>query len=193
MGNELNLVSPIPPSVNHYLAYRTTISKSGKAIGMSYRTSEAKKYRREFADYVCNECESQSWDIELNAKQHFYLDGWFYFARIDCDPNNYWKILIDAITDTQKIWVDDNVVCERVMRIQYDAENPRVELKLHPVEYVGVFDNSNQLDEFVNSNCIGCKRYKRNCSVLRKAIDGRIQKEVCGMNCSAMSPIVRNG
>lgn len=193
MGNELNLVSPIPPSVNHYLAYRTTISKSGKAIGMSYRTSEAKKYRKEFANYVCNECESQSWDIELNAKQHFYLDGWFYFARIDCDPNNYWKILIDAITDTQKIWVDDNVVCERVMRIQYDAENPRVELKLHPVEYVGVFDSSNQLGEFVNSNCIGCKRYKRNCSVLRKAIDGRIQKEVCGMNCSAMSPIVRNG
>lgn len=183
MSNELKLISPIPPSVNHYLAYRTTISKSGKAIGMSYRTSEAKKYRKQFADYVCEECEKQGWELEPNTKQHFYLDGWFYFSRIDCDPNNYWKILIDAITDTQKIWVDDNVVCERVNRILYDPADPRVELTIRPVEYVGVFDNSDQLDKFINTNCIGCTRYKRNCSVLRKAVDGRIQNEVCGMDC----------
>lgn len=184
---ELKLTSPIPPSVNHYLAYRTTISKSGKPIGMSYVTPEAKKYRKQFAEYVLGEVEKQGWSDVPNTKQHFYLDGWFYFARIDADANNYWKILIDAITDTQKIWVDDNVVCERVQGIWYDPLNPRVELVLHPVDYTGIFINAEQKDEFISSNCIGCRRYERNCSVLRKAQEGRIQDTIREMRCLSRS------
>ena len=182
--DKLSLISAIPPSVNHYLAYRTTF-KNGRAVAMSYKTAEARKYRKDFADYVTEEVLKQEWGIEPNAKQHFYIDGWFYFARIDADPNNYWKILIDAITDTQKIWVDDNVVCERVQRIQYDAANPRIELVITPVEYIGIFDNTEQANCFLQSNCIGCSRYKRNCSILRKAMDGRIQEGVTQTSCYA--------
>lgn len=181
---KLFLTSPIPPSVNHYLAYRTTVSKSGKPIGMSYVTQEAKRYRKNFANYVTDEVAKQGWNLEPNTKQHFYIDGWFYFSRIDADANNYWKILIDAITDTQKIWVDDNVVCERVRRIQYDASNPRIELAITPVEYIGIFDNAEQMDLFIKSYCIGCKRYERNCSILRKAKEGRVQDEISdGLAC----------
>lgn len=182
MSEMLRLTSEIPPSVNHYLAYRTTF-RNGRAVAMSYKTADARKYRKDFADYVISEVSKQEWNLVPNAKQHFYIDGWFYFARIDADPNNYWKILIDAITDTQKIWVDDNVVCERVQRIQYDASNPRIELTITPVEYVGIFDNTEQADCFIQSNCIGCNRYKRNCSILRKAMDGRIQEGVTNTSC----------
>lgn len=161
------------------------MSKSGKPIGMSYTTAEAKKYRKNFAEYVSEEVVNQGWDVEVNTKQHFYVDGWFYFPRTDVDANNYWKILLDAITDTQAIWADDNVVCERVQRIQYDSANPRIEIQITPVDYVGIFDSSDQKDGFIQSNCIGCTRYKRNCSILKKAIEGRIQNEITNTECYA--------
>lgn len=179
----LRLSYAVPPSVNHYLAYRATIGKGGKPMAMSYCTADAKKYRKQFAEYVVEECERQGWGLVPNEWQHFYMDAWFYFPRIDMDANNYWKVAIDAITDTQKIWIDDNVVCERVQRVQYDTDNPRVEFVIKPVDYIGIFENAEQLDTFIDSNCIGCKGFKRNCSILNKAIDGKIQDCIDGECC----------
>lgn len=97
--------------------------------------------------------------------------------------------MLDAITDSGSIWIDDNVACERVQGVFYDSENPRIEICIRPVEYIGVFKNAPQLELF-KSNCIGCKRYKRNCSILKNAISGIIQKELSadGM-CSSYSQI----
>lgn len=179
---ELHLTSPLPPSVNHYMAYRV-INRSGKPTAMSYKTNEALKYRLEFADYVRAEVPKQSWDMEPNNTQHFYVDATFYFSKTNMDCNNYWKVMLDAITDTRLIWLDDNVVCERVRRIYYDTEHPRIELVISPVEYIGIFDNAQQLEQFV-SNCAGCIRQNRNCSILNKAKEGRIQSEICNLTCS---------
>ena len=44
------------------------------------------------------------------------------------------------------------------------------------------------LEQF-ESRCIGCKRYKRNCSILQKAKEGRIQEEIIGLECSKYKPI----
>lgn len=151
---------------------------------MSYKTPEAVKYRSEFTKYVEKEVESQGWDVPIDKGTNIYVDAVFYFPRIDMDCNNYWKILLDAITDTQLIWKDDNVVCERVQRIYYDSNNPRIELVIHPVSYIGVFDDAPQLEAFVSNNCIGCSRYKRNCSILQKAMDGKVQDELKDMVCS---------
>lgn len=151
---------------------------------MSYKTPEAVKYRSEFTKYVEKEVESQGWDVPIDKGINIYVDAVFYFPRIDMDCNNYWKILLDAITDTQLIWKDDNVVCERVQRIYYDSNNPRIELVIHPVSYIGVFDDAPQLEAFVSNNCIGCSRYKRNCSILQKAMDGKVQEELKDMVCS---------
>ena len=144
---------------------------------MSYKTPEALKYRKEFADYVKSEVERQGWNLEPNKLQHFYVDTVFYFDKTHMDCNNYFKVMLDAITDTQLIWLDDDVVCERVQRIYYDSNNPRVELKIYPVEYIGIFDNMSQMEEF-SSVCFGCTRYARNCSILRKAKEGRIQNDI---------------
>lgn len=180
--NTLRLVSPLPPSVNHYLAYRAII-KNGKAMAMSYKTPEAVKYQKEFSQYVGEEIKKQNYNLIPNKTRHFYIDAVFYFDRIDRDPNNYFKCMLDAITDTKLIWLDDNVTCERVQRIYYDRENPRIELEIFPVEYIGVFDNVTQLD-FFKEGCVNCTKYKRNCSILQNAIIGKIQPEICNNTCS---------
>ena len=179
---KLKLTSPISPSFNHYLAYRAII-KNGKPMAMSYKTNEAKKYQHDFTEYVKEQAKLQGWNKSDNAFQHYYMDTVFYFPRIDMDANNYYKCLADAITDSGVVWNDDNQLCERVQRIYYDSNNPRIELEIYPVDYIGVFNNTSQLEEF-ESNCIGCNRYKRNCSILQKAKEGRVQKEIKNMVCS---------
>ena len=148
---------------------------------MSYKTQEAVKYKEEFSDYVRLEAEKQGWKKDGDDRRHYYVDAVFYFDKTNMDCNNYFKVMLDAITDTQLVWPDDNVVCERVQRIFYDKENPRVEISIHPVDYIGVFQNASQMEEFV-SRCVDCTRYKRNCSVLRNALEGRIQD---GVSCEA--------
>lgn len=179
---ELKLVSPIPPSVNHYLSYRA-IMRNGKPMAMSYKTREAAKYQQEFMKYVRHEVFRQKWHPLHDKSQHYYVDAVFYFPRIDMDCNNYWKCMFDAITETGLIWVDDNTACERVQKICYDTENPRIELTISPADYVGVFDNASQMEQF-ESICLGCKRYRRNCSILQKAKEGRIQKEITDGVCA---------
>lgn len=178
---ELKLTSPMPPSVNHYTSVRT-IMKNGKPMSIVYETKEAKDYKKKFKKIVEEAIKNQNWNREVNSTQHFYVDAIFYFDRIDKDCANYEKCLDDTITETQLIWKDDNVVLFRPQRIYYDSKNPRIELTIYPVDYIGVFDNASQLEKF-ETNCIGCNRYKRNCSILQKAKEGRIQEEICDGFC----------
>lgn len=183
MVSKLCLVSPVPESVNHYFRYRAFI-KDGKAKAMGYKTNAATEYQNLFCEYVREEAYRQGWSMSSDKHQHYYVDAVFYFPRTDKDPNNYWKLLLDAITQSGVVWCDDNVTCERVKKICYDSDNPRIEIEIYPVEYIGVFDNADQLNQF-ESNCAGCKRYSRNCSILRRAKEGRVQNEVCDGVCSA--------
>ena len=146
-------------------------------MAMSYETDVAKKFKAQFSSYVLQEIENQGYDAEVNATQHFYCDCIFYFDRMDKDPNNYYKLLWDSITSTQKIWMDDNVVAERCQGIFYDRENPRIEIWIHPVEYVGVFKDGEALSAF-SDRCKTCRRYVRNCSLLRNARLGVIQRDI---------------
>jgi crossover junction endodeoxyribonuclease RusA len=99
------------------------------------------------------------------------------------DANNYFKCMADAITDSESVWIDDVQLCERVKGIQYDSNNPRIELEIKPVDYIGIFENVSQLEQF-ESNCIECAKYNRNCSLLTKAKEGRIQEEILDLKCS---------
>lgn len=179
---ELKLVSPICPSVNHYLGWRGVL-KGGKPMAMSYKKPEALKYQKKFAEYVRKEAKKQGWIKSDNKFQHYYMDCVFYFDRVDKDANNCFKCLADAITDSKVVWIDDTQLCERVQGIYYDPNNPRIEIVIKEVDYIGVFDNTSQLEEF-KSRCIECNRYKRNCSILQKAKEGRIQREIINGNCN---------
>lgn len=184
----LNLISPMPVSVNHYVKARTFIV-NGKAMVTMYETAEAKKYKKEFKEYIVKEIKKQNIIWEVNKTQHFYIDCIFYFDRIDKDPNNYFKLPLDCITETQTVWADDNVAAERVNRIYYDSKNPRIEMKIYKVDYIGIFDNQQQLDVFTD-NCISCSRYKLGkCSLYKKAVEGRIQEEIDDATCSKYKKI----
>ena len=175
------VTSPMPPSVNHYTKVRTII-KNGKPVSIVYKTNEAKEYESKFKDIIIKTAKDVNWNIAVNNHQHFYVDAIFYFDRTDKDASNYEKCLCDTITETQLIWKDDNVVLFRPQRIFYDPENPRIELTIYPVEYIGIFDNLNQLDVF-EEQCSTCTIYSRNCSIHRKAIEGRVQKEIQDLVC----------
>lgn len=99
------------------------------------------------------------------------------------DCNNYFKVMLDSITNTGKVWEDDNIVCERVSQIFYDSQNPHIEISIHPVDYIGIFDNNDEMKNFENM-CDGCARYTRNCSLLKKAKQGYIQDGVTKESCS---------
>lgn len=187
MGNILKLTITDFISVNHYIAYRT-IMKNGKPMAMSYKTKEAKDFQKRFEQYIKEQVKIQNWDVPVNPAQHFYVDAVFYFPRLDMDANNYFKVQLDSLTETGLIWVDDNVVCERVQRIYYDSSNPRIEFTIYSVDYIGIFDNQEQLNEF-EDKCKTCSRYKRNCSILKKAKEGRIQEEIQDLYCSKYKEI----
>ncbi len=157
--------------------------QKGKPLAVSYTTNEAKRFKRDFSSYVRDEVKKQGWETDIENPRHYYVDATFYFPRSDMDANNYFKVMLDAITESNSIWKDDNVVCERVQAIYYDADNPRVELCIHPVDYIGVFKDASQLAEF-ESRCVACKRYKRNCSILRGALVGKIQTEIKDNQCA---------
>ena len=183
MTKTLNLVSAIPPSVNHYLAYRVVKTRGNKYIASSYKTKEAKKYQDNFELYVSQEAIKQGWDINEMKDKHLDVDTTFFFPRKDMDCNNYFKVMLDSITNTGKVWEDDNIVCERVSQIFYDSQNPHIEISIHPVDYVGIFDNNDEMKNFENM-CKGCARYTRNCSLLKKAKQGYIQDGVTKECCS---------
>ena len=186
-GKVLKLISPIPMSVNHYLGTRV-VMKNKKPMAMVYETGDAKKYKKIFGEYIKEQVKLQNWIMSKDKTQHIYCDCVFYFDRMDKDCNNYFKLLLDSITESEVVWIDDNVVCERVNRIYYDSSNPRIELSIYRTDYIGIFDNKKQLDEF-EIKCKTCKRYKRNCSLLKKAKEGRIQEEICDLKCSKYNKI----
>lgn len=174
----LKLISPIPPSVNHYLAPRPFImTKNGKKVPMvtMYETSEAKKYKKEFIKYVKEEIRKQKWDINCTKDKHFYFDTIFHFDRVDKDEQNYYKCLCDALNGLA--YIDDRNILTRCFKIDYDSVNPRIEITIHPVDYIGIFNNENELNKFKNTYCDNCIRgTKNNCSIFKNAIEGKVGK-----------------
>ena len=169
-------------SVNHYLAYRV-VYKNGRPTAMSYKTAEAQRFKREFTEYVKKEVKKQGWIMSTNPYQHYYVDAVFYFPRVDMDCANYDKLIADSITDSGCVWLDDNCVCNRIIKVMYDNKNPRIELTIHPTDFVGIFDGWKEAIQFENK-CKTCKRYNKNCSILRKAFEGRIQSEIVDGECT---------
>lgn len=158
-------------------------------MAMSYKTADATKYQKNFTEYVTEQTKLQNWVMSDNKFQHYYMDCYFYFPRIDMDANNYFKCLADSISESGSVWIDDVQLCERVQSINYTSDNPRIELEIRPVDYIGIFAHISQLDNF-KSNCIQCKRYKDGkCSIWVKANEGRIQVEVNDLVCSKFNKI----
>lgn len=178
MKNKIKITSPIPVSVNHYLGYRAIPKKkNGKTvyIVVSYLTKEAREYIKYFSESAKEQLKDQEWDIEQTREIHHYVDCIYYLPRTNMDEQNYPKLPSDVLNGIA--YIDDSKVLFRANRIYYDSVNPRIEMTIHPVEYRGIFNCQKHLDDF-EKKCKTCSRYRRNCSILRKAKEGRVQEEI---------------
>ena len=154
-----------------------------------YETKQAKDYKKEFIKHIKKQVKIQSWDKSDNKFQKYYVDCTFFFPRIDMDSNNTYKLMLDSITESELVWIDDVQACERTQGIFYDSKNSRVEIEIRPVDFVGIFPTIEHLEEF-KSKCITCKRYKQGrCSIFVKACEGRVQEEIVDFVCSKFSEV----
>lgn len=183
----LRLEFDVSPTVNHYLGIRSFIM-NGRPQASIYVTTEAKKYKKRFIEYIKQQIQEQQFQIKIDKFQFTHVDATWYFPRIDLDSNNQWKLILDSLTEAG-VWMDDNTTLERCKRIYYDNKNPRMILEIYYSEQVGIFDNQSQLEKFT-SNCIQCKRYKDGkCSIYKKALESRIQEEIQNMTCTKFNRI----
>ena len=125
--------------------------------------------------YIKKEVEKQNWD-KIEGR-FLHMDEVIYSNRKGRDPDNFKKLQQDCITESGVVWCDDSYCLPRTQRLYIDSTNPRIELVITPTEFVGIFDNEKIAKAF-EGRCKNCKRYKNNCSILRKALEGRIQREI---------------
>jgi Holliday junction resolvase RusA-like endonuclease len=182
---QVHLTLPLPTSINQLYQNQVSYNKDLKRYiptGKRILTDEGTMCKKLIQKQAMRQMKKQEWDYEWTETGYIYLDTIIYFNKKGRDDNNLYKLLCDSL---EKICYDnDSRVLIRTQRILYDTKNPRIEVMLSPVEYIGIFDNDQEFDEFID-NCQTCKRYQKGkCSILNKAKEGRIQEEIGNMLCN---------
>ena len=132
----LSLNLPVPPSVNHmYFNARG----GGKRL-----TGKAEQYIRDSKALINMEIENQKW-IKQTKGVWLYVDMVFYFPdRRIRDASNCLKLLLDVMQDT--IYENDMYALPRIQSVEYDKENPRVEV---------VIRNQSRMDRDIALKVVG--------------------------------------
>ena len=183
----LRLTIPIPPSINNdYMKPIGVLKWSGRepyAVGSMYEDTKARRFKKEMVKLIKKEITDQ--DFKFDIKPCFVITEWtFFFPRINMDTNNYYKCLLDAITELKGlIWEDDNISMVKDANVYYDSDNPRVELKIYASDRVGIFDTNEDYESFINIYCNNCKKgnkigEKGGCSVYKNAMESRIKADI---------------
>lgn len=162
----------LPLSVNQYLKPSARIV-GGKPLAYLYESKESKDWKKRFVAYLKREAVKQKWDKSITSKGHWYLDCIFVQARTNQDNNNYYKLLCDALTESEIIEDDKNILV-RTQRVMYDSKNPHFYAVLKPVEYMGIFNNEEEYEQFVKDSGLNPDKS----AVLKKAREGRVQEQI---------------
>ena len=116
----LTISLPIPPSVNS-LYYNDR--KGGKRL-----TAKAEHYIRDAKAIINQAVEDQKW-VRASRGVWVYVDMVYYFPdRRIRDSHNCLKVLMDVMQG--KVYQNDYSALPRIQGVEYDKENPRVELKV---------------------------------------------------------------
>lgn len=178
---KLELTLPVPTSINalyvnqftYDSAIRRRVPTGGKIL-----SKEGEKCKEQIQTQAKEQLKSQTWDYEWTVdKDHFvYQDAVIYFSRRGRDDNNTYKLLNDSLEKI--VYENDSRVLVRTQKIMYDSKNPRIELTLTPVDYVGIFENQDQAEKF-EENCMTCTRYLNGrCSILVESKSGTVREEI---------------
>lgn len=171
----LKFTSPIPPSSNEYLGKRVGYS-GGKPYVQVYKTKKAMDYERYMVKTLIRNAKEQGWIIP-QKNDYLEMELVYYMNKLGRDIDNTYKLLIDALANAGLIINDDKVI-PIPKNIYIDKDNPRIEVVLKVSEKQGIFDDKIQAGKFIFNNCIECNRYNKNCSILKKAYENRIQPEI---------------
>ena len=167
--------SPIPPSSNEYLGKRVAYA-GGKPFVQVYKTKKAMDYEKYMVKTLQRESKQQGWEVP-QKNDYIEMELVYYMNKLGRDIDNTYKLLIDALANAGMIINDDKVI-PIPKNIYIDKDNPRIEVKLKISDKQGIFDNKDHSDAFISKNCVDCSRYNRNCSILKRAYENRIQQEI---------------
>jgi hypothetical protein len=180
---KVNLTLPLPVSINKLYINQfgwNSKSKTRSPTGKRIMSKEGLEIKSKIQNETIKQLAAQDWDYEWTKENYIYQDCYIYMNRLGRDDNNIFKLLNDSL---EKIVYDnDSRVLTRTQRILIDSNNPRVEVIISQTPFRGIFKSEVHMNEFEN-NCKECKRYARNCSILNKAKEGRIQEEIIEFTC----------
>lgn len=178
---KLQLVLPVPTSINALYINQFTYDPSIRRrvpTGGRILSKDGEKCKKEIQSQATKQLKEQEWDYDWTADKNSFLyqDAVIYFSRRGRDDNNVYKLLNDSLEKI--IYENDSRVLVRTQKILYDSKNPRIELTLTPVDYVGIFKNQDEADAF-ELKCSGCSRYREGrCSILVDSLAGTIREEI---------------
>lgn len=121
-NKKLYITLPLPPSVNH-MYYNTR--NGGKRL-----TDKAENYIRVSRGLINLAIEKQKWSKQKN-NTWYYSDLIFFMPdRRIRDSHNMQKLLLDVMQDV--VYSNDYYVMPRIQAVEYDKNNPRVEVCIMP-------------------------------------------------------------
>lgn len=176
---KVELTLPVPTSINalymNQFAYNPKTRKR-EMTGAKILSKQGEKRKAEIADAAKEQLQGQEWNYEWTKENYVYQDAVIHFARRGSDDNNIYKLLNDTLEGI--VYDNDSRVLVRTQRIVYDSTNPRVEVTITPVDFVGIFEYETNAKEF-ELNCQGCTRYKSGrCSILQDSLRGTVREEI---------------
>jgi Holliday junction resolvase RusA-like endonuclease len=181
---ELKLTLPLPTSINDLYINQYSWNPKTKTrvpTGKRIMSKEGEKVKKEIQEKAQAQLSNQEWDYNYTLNNYIYMDAIIFFNRVGRDDNNIYKLNNDALEKI--IYDNDSRVLTRTQRILFDKDNPRVELTFSKVGYIGIFDSEEDSIMF-EDKCKKCIRYRRNCSILKEAKEGRVQEDIVDLVCS---------
>lgn len=171
------LVLPLPPSVNHYLNYRTQRLSNGRTVVMASKTAESKAYEAEAIKLIKKFMKDNHWEMP-HKHNYILVKSTTFLANAKSDSNNLWKLPLDCM-EKAGLYLNDNKVLEGTKRVYIDSSNPRMEFEISLDESYGIFDSMEQQEEFIERYEPYYRGDFRNKSkIMEEAYNSKIHKEV---------------
>lgn len=177
---ELNLQLPVPTSINklYINEYQWDARlKQRVPTGRRILSKEGRQVKAQIQGKARVQMLDQIWDYDWTKENFVYQDTIVYFARRGSDDNNIYKLLNDSLEGIT--YDNDSRVLVRTQRIVYDPKNPRIEVTIKPVDFIGIFENQDIYEEFSSKCEFSCSKYRKGgCSILKDSIAGTVREEI---------------
>jgi crossover junction endodeoxyribonuclease RusA len=176
----LKLITKVPPSVNHYMEYRS-VRMGRKRIVKAFPSKETVSFQKSFLPYVKKEMQRQKWDSPDRSKL-VMIDTVFYFPRKRLDANNYYKVPLDVM-EKAGVYYDDACTLPITKNLFIDKHNPRMEMTIYESSKIGIFNDLFEYNDFIENNCSHCRKDQTNCTILKALKENRIHPEATSKKC----------